>query len=74
LATVSALWTGSPAPPEYTDLILMRDVFHCTPSALYEQDAEDIAVVLTLLDAEATVRRMQNRSGGRAGPVEGDDG
>ena len=52
----------------------MRDVFHCTPSALYEQDAEDIAVVLTLLDAEATVRRMQNRSGGRAGPVEGDDG
>lgn len=41
----------------------MRDVFHCSPSELYEQDAEDIATVLTVLEAEATVQRIKNRRG-----------
>lgn len=47
--------------------MLMRDVFHCTPSELAEQDAEEIATVLELLEAEATVARMrkeQRRGGG----------
>lgn len=39
--------------------MLMRDVFHCTPAELAEQDAEDIATVLELLDAEATVARLR---------------
>lgn len=39
--------------------MLMRDVFHCTPSELAEQDAEDVMLVLELLDAEATVARLR---------------
>lgn len=56
-----ALWTDNPPPPEYTDMILMRDVFHCTPSALYKQDADDIAQVIAVLEAEAVIakRRMK---------------
>lgn len=53
--------------------MLMRDVFHCTPSELYEQDAEAIAAVLEMLDAEATVRRIKGRRGGRV-DVDGADG
>lgn len=44
----------------------MRDVFHCTPSALYEQDAEDIAAVLAMLEAEAAVQRIKRRARGGA--------
>lgn len=46
--------------------MLMRDVFHCTPSELAEQDAEDVATVLELLEAEAQVaklRKEQKRGG-----------
>lgn len=39
--------------------MLMRDVFHCTPSELAEQDAEDVMLVLELLEAEATVARLR---------------
>lgn len=48
----------------------MRDVFHCTPSELYEQDADAIAAVLTMLEAEATVERIKGRRGGRSGVAE----
>jgi len=57
------------------DLILMRDIFHCTPSELYEQDAESIAGVLAMLEAEATVKRIKRRSGrGGQVTVDGADG
>jgi hypothetical protein len=64
---VTALWTGGSLPPEYIDLLLMRDVFHCTPSELYEQSAEDIALVLALLEAEDVVRRLR-----KEGRLDGD--
>ena len=42
-------------------MILMRDVFHCTPSALYEQDATDIARIMAVLEAENTVNERRRR-------------
>lgn len=59
---LAALWADGPAPPELVDLMLMRDVFHCTPSELAEQRAEDVQTVLLLLDVEATVRRMRREA------------
>ncbi len=57
---------NGPAPQELIDLMLMRDVFHCTPSELWEQDAEDVLTVLELLEAEVTVARLrkEQRRGG----------
>jgi hypothetical protein len=42
-------------------LLLMREVFHCTPAALYEQSADDVSMVLTMLEAEAENQRSSNR-------------
>lgn len=39
----------------------MRDVFHCTPSALAEQDADDVMTVLALLEAEGAYRKRLER-------------
>lgn len=39
----------------------MRDVFHCTPSELAEQDADDVMTVLALLQAEGTYRKRMER-------------
>lgn len=64
---MTALWTGGALPPEYIDLVLMRDVFHCSPAELYEQDAEDIATVLTLLEAEDVVRKLRHNA--RSGEI-----
>jgi hypothetical protein len=58
----AALWTKSQAPPEYTELILCRDVFHCTPSQLRQEDAEDILSALACLEAEAKVRQAQEKA------------
>ena len=58
---MSALWTNGPLPREYTDLILMRDVFHCTPNELAEQDADDVLTVLALLQAESTYQKRMDR-------------
>lgn len=38
-------------------LILCRDVFHCTPSALREQNPVDILTALTCLSVEARMRQ-----------------
>lgn len=64
-ATLTALWTSGPPPPEYTDLVLCRDVFHCTPSELAAQDADDILTTLALLEAEAMHRKAQEAGRGR---------
>lgn len=47
--------------PEYTDLILMRDVFHCTPAELAAQDADDVLTVLALLSAEGAYRKRREQ-------------
>ena len=63
-ATLTALWTSGSTPPEYTDLVLCRDVFHCTPRELAEQDADDILTALALLEAEAMYRKAKEGSRG----------
>jgi hypothetical protein len=59
---VTALWTKGPAPQEYTNLVLCRDVFHCTPSQLQAEAAEDILAALACIEAENYVREQQERS------------
>lgn len=56
---------GGQPPPEYTDLVLCRDVYHCTPSELAAQDAEDVLTTLALLEAEAKYRQARGAMGGR---------
>jgi len=53
------LWVDAPPPPPYVDLILMRDVFHCTPAELAVQDADAILEVLACLGAEAFVEKSR---------------
>lgn len=50
------LWTKGPCPPEYLELILCRDVYHCTPHVLRQIPLEDILTHLTCLRIEAEVR------------------
>jgi hypothetical protein len=45
-----------PAPDEYIDLLLCRDVYHCLPSQLDEEDHLVISSHLTMMDAEAEHR------------------
>lgn len=47
-----------PAPWEYVQLILCRDVYHCTPNALEEIPAATVLSHLTLIEVEAQVRDM----------------
>ncbi len=58
------LWTGQPPPWEYIELILCRDVYHCTPSQLREEDFSDIMATLAMLSAENQVREARNKKGG----------
>ena len=58
---ITALWTEGPAPVEYTELVLCRDVFHCTPSQLRAEDADDILAALACLEAEGYVRKQRER-------------
>lgn len=39
----------------------MRDVFHCTPSELADQDADAVLTVLALLEAEAMYRKRLDK-------------
>jgi len=52
-----ALWTHGPPPQPYVDLMLCRDVFHCTPSQLRAEAADDIFSALACLEAEAMYRK-----------------
>jgi hypothetical protein len=52
--------TGAP-PPEYIDLVLCRDIYHCPPSLLDDQDWLRIQGHLTCLDMEATVREHKTK-------------
>ncbi len=56
------LWTGGvSAPPEYTDLRLCRDVYHCTPSELDAQDARTIALHIAFMNVEEKVAQRKRR-------------
>ena len=44
-------------PAEYMDLMLCRDVYHCTPTELDGQDWARVAEHLICLDVEAKVRK-----------------
>lgn len=56
------LWMGRGQPPaEYVDLILCRDVYHCTATALDEQDATRVAGHLACLGIEGQVQKARSR-------------
>lgn len=46
-----------PAPIEYVTLVLCRDVYHCTPSQLRLESAQDILTHLAVLKIESKVRK-----------------
>ena len=59
---VEALHTGGrPVPWEYVELILCRDVYHCTPEALDDQDPVRVFRHLEALSGEATARKIHPR-------------
>jgi hypothetical protein len=49
---VGHLWADAPAPWEYIELILCRDVYHCRPSDLVHEDLGTISSHLICLDEE----------------------
>lgn len=53
------LWTGAPAPPDWIELILCRDVYHCTPVELRSVPTSKILRHLTMLGVEAEVHKMR---------------
>lgn len=55
------------APQEYIDFLLMKDVYHCTPSELDEQDASKITLHINFLNMQQEEsikdqRRAEQRS------------
>jgi hypothetical protein len=56
------LWTHAAPPLEYIELVLCRDVFHVTRSALRAESASDILETLTMLDAEGEVAHLRAKS------------
>ena len=60
-AVITALWTNGPPPAEYVELMLCRDVYHCTPSVLRAEAAEDVFATLACLEAENYVRERRER-------------
>jgi hypothetical protein len=59
MATLAHLWTKAPAPPDFIELWLCTQVYHCVPSALDEQDAETILRHMTILAAEGQVAKQR---------------
>lgn len=59
---------GAP-PPEYLELLLCRDVYHCTPSELDAQDWERVQLHLVCLNVEAKLakREQEKGKGGKRG-------
>lgn len=55
---LSHLWMGAAAPPELLDLFLCRDIYHCLPRDLDEQDADRITQHLQVMAAEGKARAM----------------
>jgi len=54
---IEALWLNDDPPIEYLELILCRDVYHCTPVQLADVPLPTIIKHLACLDAELHVRK-----------------
>lgn len=50
---------GKPAPWQYTELMLCRDVYHCTPAQLDDVPIETIREHLECMRQEARVAKMR---------------
>ena len=59
MRTLAHLWTQSPAPLEYIELILCRDVYHCPPKDLPPWHICEEA--LAMMQVEADVRKRRSR-------------
>jgi hypothetical protein len=55
------LATGHPAPREYLELVLCRDVYHCTPLELAKIPVETVEAHLVCIAAENKVRSLKGR-------------
>ena len=51
------MWAGGPAPWEYVELVLCRDVYHCTPVELERVPADVVLRHLAVLGIEADVNK-----------------
>lgn len=62
-----ALWTEDyeSMPPEWTEFLLMKDVFHCTPSQLAEEDYDRVATFAAIYSAYA--KHLADKQRERAG-------
>lgn len=61
---LTILWTENEereVPWEYLELMLCREVYHCTPSELAEQPADVVQMHLSLINAENRVRKLRNK-------------
>jgi hypothetical protein len=59
------LWTGSKKakiPEAYIELVLCRDVFHCTPGELYEQDYIKVQELLQMHSTELYVTHLKRKA------------
>jgi hypothetical protein len=62
LAEFLHVGAGVSAPPEFVRLRLCRDVYHCTPTELFEQPWHIVQEDLVMLDVEAqAAERARNR-------------
>lgn len=55
------LLTDGPMPDEYLELILCRDVYHCTPVALAEVPYDIVRDHLTVLSAEGRALELKRK-------------
>lgn len=60
---LAALFIKSePPPPEFRDLMICRDLYHCTPSELDAQDAERVDLDWFLWQEELRIQAMPGGS------------
>ncbi len=52
-------------PVDWLELRLCRDVYHCTPSELAEQDADQVNRHLRLLAVEARIENFRHGKGAK---------
>lgn len=61
---MSHFWSVAPegeTPIAWTNFILMRDIFHCTPTELKKQPIRKVTAALTCLGAEQTIRDARRK-------------
>ena len=60
---LAALFTKSTTPPsEFRDMVICRDLYHCTPSELDAQDADRVELDWFLWQEELRIRAMPGGS------------